>query len=187
MPTVICFLVHSKNGDWVLYPVSYLKSKTMKYNFKHGLSEMKEYKSFRSIIARCYSRNNHAYKYYGARGIKVFAPWIKNQKLFINYIKSLPNYDVPNYSLDRINNNGNYEPGNLRWANKTTQVQNRTFVISEHNLIHWDKNKNKWRVAVVINKKKTHLGRFSTINEAIMVRNNFVSKYPERYIIAVNE
>lgn len=165
----------------------------MKNNYKHGLSYLKEYAIFRTIMARCYSPNDHNYKYYGARGIRVFPAWIGNQKLFIDYIKSLPNYNIPKYSLDRINNNGNYEPGNLRWVSKSTQVLNRNryirlnnLQISGNDLIHWDKSKNKWRVRVTIDGKRKHLGHFNIIDAAIIARNDFISKNSSKYIMGAD-
>ena len=93
--------------------------------YKHGLNRTKDHVSWCHIKQRCYNKNNKAYKYYGGRGIKLYEEWIDNPKSFIDYIKSLENYGVDKLSLDRIDNNGNYEPGNLRWATKKEQARNK--------------------------------------------------------------
>lgn len=83
------------------------------------------YTKWMSIKARCYNPNYEKYKYYGARGICIDKEWINNAKKFCIWLdKNLG--DCPEtYSLDRIDNNGNYEPGNLRWASPKKQLENR--------------------------------------------------------------
>lgn len=61
-------------------------------------------------------------KYYSDKGIKVYKEWF-NFELFLNYIGPMP--DSKRWSIDRIDPNGNYEPGNVRWALSTTQNRNR--------------------------------------------------------------
>lgn len=90
----------------------------------HGLSRTKQYNWWKNIKYRCYNENDIGYKNYGGRGIKVCDEWINNPEIFINYIKSLENYGVAGYSIDRINNDGNYEPGNIKFSTKSQQSQN---------------------------------------------------------------
>ena len=73
---------------------------------------------------RCSNSNNVAYKYYGGRGIEVYNEWKDDFKAFFDYIMKLPNAMKSGYSIDRINNDGNYEPGNVRWATHTDQMNN---------------------------------------------------------------
>lgn len=93
--------------------------------YKHGLNRTKEHVSWCHIKQRCYNTKDKNYHSYGGRGITLFEEWINNPKAFIDYIKSLENYGVEKLSLDRINNDGNYEPGNLRWATRKEQARNR--------------------------------------------------------------
>lgn len=80
---------------------------------------------WRAMISRCYNKNNWRYKHYGARGIIVCESW-KNFDNYYTWIKNnLGNKPDKSYSLDRVDNNGNYEPGNLRWASKKTQSKNK--------------------------------------------------------------
>lgn len=94
----------------------------------HGLSSDSIYHTYTNIISKCYNKNNPKYKYYGERGIVMSDEFKDNPKIFIKYIISLPNYDKRlelNLTLDRIENNGIYERGNLRWATTSEQMKNR--------------------------------------------------------------
>lgn len=98
-----------------------------------------------NIKSRCYDKNLKIYKFYGARGIKMYKPWINNYILFKNWIiKNIGNRPI-GYSLDRINNNGNYIPGNLKWSTREEQAQNmrastkKEVVIELYTKYHKDK------------------------------------------------
>ena len=94
-------------------------------NTKHGMANTAIYHDWYLMKGRCNNPNNSRYKYYGARGIKVCEEWDKSFEAFYEYVSKLPDYGTPTYTLDRINNDGNYEPGNVRWASKKTQALNR--------------------------------------------------------------
>jgi len=102
----------------------YIKDKNVNMIKTHGLSQSKDkyYTLWKNIKQRCYNKNYSYFEYWGGRGITMYDKWINDPISFIEYVKSLENYDKDNYSLDRENNSGNYEPGNLRWA--TNQEQN---------------------------------------------------------------
>lgn len=74
---------------------------------------------------RCFNKNSKGYKNYGGRGITVYDGWIHDFQAFYNYISSLPHFGETGYSIDRIDNDGNYEPGNIRYADRKTQNNNR--------------------------------------------------------------
>lgn len=83
-----------------------------------------------SRIAAIYTRCNPACQYhsfpdYGGRGIAVHEPWISDKRAFLAYLVSLEGWDDPSLSIDRIDNNKGYEPGNLRFADQKTQTSNR--------------------------------------------------------------
>lgn len=84
----------------------------------------KYYILWQNIKQRCYNPKTPKFKYYGGRGIKMHAPWLCNSLDFIIYILTELGPCPKNCSLERINNNGNYEPGNLKWANQSEQVLN---------------------------------------------------------------
>ena len=89
---------------------------------KHGLSRTSEYRCWQQMKDRCYNTRNHAYKNYGARGIKVCDRWLIS---FDNFIEDMGFKVNKKYSLDRINNDGNYEPSNCRWTTIDIQLTNR--------------------------------------------------------------
>jgi hypothetical protein len=91
---------------------------------KHGLAGIPEWRIWSGMRARCSNPNNKAYKWYGARGIKVCERWCGPDG-FMNFIADMGRRPSPNLSIDRIDNDGNYEPGNCRWATAKQQSQNR--------------------------------------------------------------
>ena len=89
----------------------------------HGMSDTFEYKLLRSMIDRCHNPASKKYPLYGARGISVFDLWRTKPHTFVNYVREEMGSKPEGCSLDRIDNNKGYEPGNIRWA--SVKVQNR--------------------------------------------------------------
>ena len=90
------------------------------------------YYTWDNIRSRCFNPNNKKYKHYGARGITMYHQWRYDYTAFKEYILSTIGHRPKNHSLDRIDNDGNYEPGNLRWATPKQQVKNSRVCLS-HN------------------------------------------------------
>ena len=91
------------------------------HNYSHGMTDTTEYRTWCHMIARCYNPTDAKYPLYGARGIFVHDEWRNNFMAFYNYVGSKPN---PKWSLDRIDVNSSYIPGNVRWASPKTQSNN---------------------------------------------------------------
>lgn len=81
-----------------------------------------EYRIWSGLKQRCLNPNSPAYKDYGARGIRVCDEWKDNFLAFFSHVGKRPSR---NHSIDRKNNDGHYEPGNVRWATRAVQAANR--------------------------------------------------------------
>lgn len=92
---------------------------------KHGLSKTSEYHTLRGMIDRCSNPKCKAYKYYGGRGIQVCDRWKNPVDGLQNFISDMGKKPLPDLSIDRIDNDGNYEPGNCRWATQEEQQKNK--------------------------------------------------------------
>lgn len=92
-------------------------------NRTHGLSRVavKEYRAWVSMRARCGRQSHPTYPHYGGRGIAVCERWKASFRSFYDDIGPAPS---PAHSLERINNDGCYEPGNVRWATREEQTAN---------------------------------------------------------------
>lgn len=92
---------------------------------KHGFTSNKKihpvYSLWQNMLQRCNNKKNTHYKNYGGRGIKVCREWELSFELFYKYVGDRPSNK---HTLDRINNDGNYEPSNVRWATRKEQAGN---------------------------------------------------------------
>jgi hypothetical protein len=96
---------------------------------KHGYTSIRAtpdqartYAAWEGMIGRCYQQNRRGFQNYGGRGITVFQPWRDSFEAFVGYVGMHPG---DGYSLDRFpDKNGNYEPGNVRWATRKQQQNN---------------------------------------------------------------
>ena len=89
----------------------------------HGLSRTWIYRIWQGIVDRCYRPANPQYSFYGGRGIRVADEWREDVAAFASYMGDRPS---AHHSVDRIDNDGNYAPGNVRWATPTEQNRNKS-------------------------------------------------------------
>ena len=97
-------------------------------NYRGGKTAHPLYQIYSDMIGRCHRQTHQRHSDYGGRGVKVCTRWRDDFWAFVADVGPRPEGTYPSgratYSLDRINNNGNYEPGNVQWATSSQQVLN---------------------------------------------------------------
>ena len=93
-------------------------------NKKHGLRDHELYGTWRQMMQRCYNESHKQFDGYGGRGISVCSEW-HEVSVFIDDIERILGVKTSDETLDRKENNGNYEPDNVKWSTRTEQNRNR--------------------------------------------------------------
>ena len=144
----------------------------------HGMTTSLEYKVWEGIKARCENENTPNYNNYGGRGIMVCKEWSESFEKFYADMGKRPNKG--RYTIERKDNDGNYESNNCKWATYTEQSRNkrpRTNSLLGINGIDWIKRLCKYRVRISIDGKSIHIGCFKSLEDAIQARKNVEIKY----------
>ena len=105
-------------------------------NKKHGMRGSSEYRIWGGIKTRCTNKNAPDYDRYGGRGITMYDEWLGSFDAFFSYLGPRPSKQ---HSVDRIDNDKGYEPGNVRWATKMEQGRNKknsTYVTDGNRVLH---------------------------------------------------
>ena len=145
------------------------------YTKKHGMSNTRLYNILKTIKDRVLNPKNKAYSYYGRRGITICDEWKNDFMSFYNWAMS--NGYSDELSIDRINNDGNYEPSNCRWTTKT--IQSRNTRIQKNNTsgykgVSYFKRDGNYLTYIYIKSKRIHLGYFQTAVEGAVAYNNYI-------------
>lgn len=140
-----------------------------------GMRSNALYHTFFSMKQRCNNPNSRYYRDYGSRGIKVCTRWSGDDG-FDNFLEDMGRKLKKSDSLDRIDNNGNYEPSNCRWATKHQQSANRRSN-NEFVGVSYDKSRGKWVASLLLDGNHVLHKRYDTKQNAIDARKRAVKEY----------
>lgn len=123
--------------------------------------------------ARCRCKTNSQFKNYGARGITICPEWDD----FWRFLADMGPRPSRKHSLDRIDVDGNYEPGNCRWATQTVQVRNTRAQKREDAGVNYSRTHRCWLASITVARQRRHVGSFSSKEEAIAARKAAKARY----------
>lgn len=124
-PVQVAYLVNGRSQSCGCYRAERTSQLNPERFRIHGMAGHEHFSRWVNMMERCENPQNPKYPRYGGRGIRVCEEW-RDVRNFINYLETELGPRPDNYSLDRIDNNGNYEPGNVRWASASTQNANQS-------------------------------------------------------------
>ena len=154
------------------------KTKVSECNTTHGLSGHPLHKTWRNIKGRCYNPKSHGFEHWGGRGIIICDEWLNEFKLFYDWC--IGNGWKKGLSIDRINNNGNYEPLNCRIVTHQENNCNTRLINVANNSgyrgVCYDKRVGFYRGYVNYKKKRIFDSNFSTAKQAAIARDIFCIK-----------
>ena len=134
----------------------------------HGESKTRLYTTWRSMKSRCHCETSPVFSYYGGRGIEVCREWRHSYEAFRDWAHD--NGYRSDLELDRIDNDGDYEPSNCRWADRTLQMRNTRKRVdgktSKYKGVSWCANVSKWRVQFSRNGRNRHVALFDNEEDA---------------------
>lgn len=143
-------------------------------NKKHGFSNLPEYNVYIGMISRCTNKNNKRYYRYGARGIDVCDRWMES---FENFYKDMGERPSKKHQIDRIDNNGNYEPVNCHWVLPYENAINKEFKSGDLGIRNVYKDKQSYYVVLKRQGVKRVSSYQSSIDKAIKIRDNWIQEY----------
>ncbi|WP_252431419.1 AP2 domain-containing protein [Peribacillus butanolivorans] len=141
------------------------------------MSRTRFYNIWSKMIQRCNNPNTTEYINYGGRGIKVTDRWLTHEyfmeDMFESYLEHVAEYGELDTTIDRINNEGGYDPVNCKWSTRLEQVRNRrknSTNKSGVSGVHWDSRSNRWLAGITVNGNRIRLGSYKELELAAEAR-----------------
>lgn len=149
------------------------------------MTKTPEYRAWQQMKNRCNNQADPKYPHWGGRGIAVCKEWESSFVAFYEHIGPKPG---ESYSVDRIDNDGNYEPGNVRWATKKEQAANRRKTKLSGRVLRGDnkagitgvryrKEHGTWRAHLFVGGNKKNLGTHYSLLDACCARKSAEIKF----------
>lgn len=144
-------------------------------NIKHGDTGSRLYGIWGKIKDRCENKKCKAFPEYGGRGVGLFKEW-KNYENFKKW--AVENGYEEKLTIDRKNNDGNYEPSNCRWVTQEVQSRNQRKIRSTNTSGYKGVGKqgNKWRAKICVSGKQIHIGYFDKAVDAAITYDNYIKE-----------
>lgn len=146
-------------------------------SYKHGYANKPTYNCWMNMKVRCYNPKSASYCNYGARGIKVCDRWL-GEDGFPNFLEDMGEMP-PGLTLDRIDNDGNYEPSNCRWATRMEQRHNRRPELPVNNYHHVSFRNGGWVVQLGVEGKKIWIDSIEDEEDAAYIADQIVLQVRE--------
>lgn len=136
-----------------------LRAARVKAQTKHGMAKSPEWTAWINMRARCQNENNTEYRNYGGRGIKICDRWLH----FENFYADMGSHPGKGWSINRKNNDGDYEPSNCEWATADRQAANKRYAENHQSRFRGvQQRRNKWIAKIA----DEYSGPFDTEKEA---------------------
>ena len=147
-------------------------------NIKHGLARHRLYDVWNQMMQRCYRKTHKAYKNYGGRGITICEEWLNDFKAFYDW--AMENGYKKGLTIDRTNNDGNYEPSNCRWVYRDIQNRNKRIIQSNNKSgykgVSFNKKQKKFMSQITVDSKVIYLGVFNDAKDAGEAYDSYIIK-----------
>lgn len=131
---------------------------------QHGEGKTRLYMAWQNMKRRCTNENDIHFSRYGGRGIRVCDEWMDSYIAFRDWSFSHGYED--NLEIDRIDNDGGYEPSNCRWVTRSQQLSNRRkfsgACTSIYKGVNWNRGRGMWAAHISVNGKTLYIGSFSS-------------------------